>query len=384
MLPVRDPCLQSLPPPHRRSAATCRALRPDRAPIGAYPRRHGGTGPTAVPTGCARRRRDPRRHVLRHPDAPAGGPAGPRPGLGGPGRVRGRDPAPRHRQGDPHVARRHAGRRAVGGGDHRGTDHPRRRGDRHGVAGTPRPARRAGPAAAGPARHRRRGGRRTVRTGPHHHGRPRPGRTGDQHRRRRRRPSPGAAPAGFRRRPAGTRRRRALAGPARPDRRPGLPEPAGQGGPARRRRRPGDHRPGPGPVPRGRPRRHRRRRSPHRSWQQARTALRFTTPRQPVVLYDDLGALALLAEIPSDTARANADVAAISRIAADSDDLQTLDAYCATGSLRQAAGLLHLHHSSIARRLEQIGKALGIELTQPAGLTRARLALTTWRLLNGN
>lgn len=123
---------------------------------------------------------------------------------------------------------------------------------------------------------------------------------------------------------------------------------------------------------------------PHRSWQQARTALRFTTPRQPVVHYDDLGALALLAEIPSDTARANADVAAISRIAADSDDLQTLDAYCATGSLRQAAGLLHLHHSSIARRLEQIGKALGIELTQPAGLTRARLALTTWRLLNGN
>ncbi|MDA0635894.1 helix-turn-helix domain-containing protein [Nonomuraea sp. MCN248] len=122
--------------------------------------------------------------------------------------------------------------------------------------------------------------------------------------------------------------------------------------------------------------------SPDRSWREARTALRFTTPRRPVVRYDELGALALLADIPPDTARANPDVAAIIRLAAGPDDLETLDAYCATGSLRQAADLLHLHHSSVARRLEQIGKALGVELTEPAGLTRARLALTMWRLLD--
>ncbi|MEV8630750.1 helix-turn-helix domain-containing protein [Streptosporangium sp. NPDC051023] len=122
--------------------------------------------------------------------------------------------------------------------------------------------------------------------------------------------------------------------------------------------------------------------SPDRSWRQARTALRFTTPRQPVVRNDDLGALALLAEIPPDAARDNADVAAIARMANSAEDLETLDAYCATGSLRQAADLLHLHHSSVARRLDQIGKALGIGLTEPTGLTRARLALTVWRLLN--
>ncbi|HEX2315237.1 MAG TPA: helix-turn-helix domain-containing protein [Thermomonospora sp.] len=122
--------------------------------------------------------------------------------------------------------------------------------------------------------------------------------------------------------------------------------------------------------------------SPDRSWRQARTALRFTTTRRPVVRYDDLGALALLAEIPEDLARANPDVTAITRLAESTDDLETLDAYCATGSLRQAADLLHLHHSSIARRLDQIAKTLGIELTEPTGLTRARLALTTWRLLN--
>jgi PucR C-terminal helix-turn-helix domain len=123
--------------------------------------------------------------------------------------------------------------------------------------------------------------------------------------------------------------------------------------------------------------------SPGRSWRQARTALRFTTPRQPVVHYDDLGALALLAEVPQDAARDNADVAAVARMAGNPEDLETLDAYCATGSLRRAADRLHLHHTSVARRLEQLGKTLGIKLTEPTGLTRARLALTAWRLLNG-
>ncbi|WP_308032279.1 helix-turn-helix domain-containing protein [Streptomyces solaniscabiei] len=49
--------------------------------------------------------------------------------------------------------------------------------------------------------------------------------------------------------------------------------------------------------------------------------------------------------------------------------------------MRRAADLLHLHHGSVARRLQQIGGTLGIELTEPAGLLRARLALAAWRLL---
>ncbi|MFE7098131.1 helix-turn-helix domain-containing protein [Streptomyces erythrochromogenes] len=121
---------------------------------------------------------------------------------------------------------------------------------------------------------------------------------------------------------------------------------------------------------------------PARSWQEARTALRFTSARRPVVRHEDLGALALLAEIPEDAARANCDVASIARIARNPEDLETLDAFCATGSLRRAADRLHLHHSSVARRLEQITKTLGIELTQPAGLLRAGLALAAWRLLD--
>ncbi|NEY30932.1 LysR family transcriptional regulator [Streptomyces sp. PRKS01-65] len=121
---------------------------------------------------------------------------------------------------------------------------------------------------------------------------------------------------------------------------------------------------------------------PDRSWQEARSALRFTTPRRPVVRHDSLGALALLAQVPPAAARDNADVAAIALIAGAPEDLETLDVYCATGSLRRAAELLHLHHSSVARRLEQIGRTLGFELTEPSGLIRARLALTVWRLLD--
>ncbi|MFK4066711.1 helix-turn-helix domain-containing protein [Streptomyces sp. NPDC029674] len=123
--------------------------------------------------------------------------------------------------------------------------------------------------------------------------------------------------------------------------------------------------------------------SPERSWHEARTALRFATPGRPVVPYAGLGALALLAQIPQDAVRDNADVAAIATVAADADDLETLDAYCSTGSLRRSADLLHLHHSSVARRLEQLGKTLNMDLTEPTGLLRARLALTAWRLLDG-
>jgi hypothetical protein len=122
--------------------------------------------------------------------------------------------------------------------------------------------------------------------------------------------------------------------------------------------------------------------SPERSWREARTALRFATDRRPVVHYGGLGALALLAQVPPEAVRANADVAALARLAEQPEDLDTLDVYCATGSLRRAAELLHLHHSSVARRLEQIGRVLGVDLAEPTGLARARLALVSWRLLD--
>ncbi|MGW3045028.1 helix-turn-helix domain-containing protein [Kitasatospora sp. NPDC001159] len=62
------------------------------------------------------------------------------------------------------------------------------------------------------------------------------------------------------------------------------------------------------------------------------------------------------------------------RLAAAPEDLETQDTYCATGFLRRAAEALH-RHNSVARRLEQIVKVLESDLSDPAGLTRARLAL---------
>nr|WP_090279427.1 helix-turn-helix domain-containing protein [Mycolicibacterium komanii]CRL75340.1 hypothetical protein CPGR_04034 [Mycolicibacterium komanii] len=120
--------------------------------------------------------------------------------------------------------------------------------------------------------------------------------------------------------------------------------------------------------------------TPDRCWQEARTALRFTTARRPVVRHDALGALSLLAQLPTDAVAANPDVIAVSRLATDADNLETLDAYCATASLRRAADVLHLHHSSVARRLEHLGKTMGFNLTEPDGLLRASVAMTAWRL----
>ncbi|RSS81933.1 helix-turn-helix domain-containing protein [Streptomyces sp. WAC06614] len=123
--------------------------------------------------------------------------------------------------------------------------------------------------------------------------------------------------------------------------------------------------------------------APDRAWREARTALRFTTARRPVVRHADLGALALLAQVPDRALRDNPDVAAVARLAGTPADLDTLDAYCCTGSLRGAADLLHLHHSSVSRRLDHLAKALELDLTAPDGLLRARVALSAWRLLDG-
>ncbi|MFF2304246.1 helix-turn-helix domain-containing protein [Streptomyces sp. NPDC058128] len=155
---------------------------------------------------------------------------------------------------------------------------------------------------------------------------------------------------------------------------------------------------------------------PDLAWREARTALRLTTAREPVLEHAELGALALLAEVPREVLRGNPDVAALVRLAGapgdpeedargNGDDreaqapreareaqtprearealdtLNTLEAYCAAGSLRRAADALHLHHSSVARRVDLIGRALSVDLTTPTGLTRARMALAAWRLL---
>ena len=119
------------------------------------------------------------------------------------------------------------------------------------------------------------------------------------------------------------------------------------------------------------------------SWAQARVALRFTSglAHEAVVAHDDLGTVALLADIPVDRLRAQRDVQALGGLTDES--LAALAAFCRTGSLRQAAAELHLHHSSVAGRLAHVEKALGRTLTGPEDRFRAQLALYALRLASG-
>jgi hypothetical protein len=134
-----------------------------------------------------------------------------------------------------------------------------------------------------------------------------------------------------------------------------------------------------------------------RSWQTARTALRFAgrsvlpytdatahLTGAPVCWWDALGGFALLAEhLPATAVAENADVAALHRLAAEPQGtalLTTLHAFCAADSLRRAAVDLHLHRSSVADRISRAEAALDFPLTTPEGRARLTLALVLRRL----
>ncbi|GAA0281876.1 helix-turn-helix domain-containing protein [Cryptosporangium japonicum] len=123
------------------------------------------------------------------------------------------------------------------------------------------------------------------------------------------------------------------------------------------------------------------------SWEQARLALRFASaacaPAEAVVDHDELGPLALLADIPTARLRDQPDVRALdahARTDSGALDVAALEAFCRTGSLRQAAATLYLHHSSVAARLAHVEDALGWHLDDPRDRFRAQLALWARKL----
>jgi hypothetical protein len=126
-----------------------------------------------------------------------------------------------------------------------------------------------------------------------------------------------------------------------------------------------------------------------RSWHQAQLALRFAVPGTTdtaFIEHDALGTLALLAELPAQRLRTEPDVLALDALAstrAGALDVAALEAFCRTGSLRQAAAELHLHHSSVAARLARVEQAVGWRLDTPGDRFRARLAVVA-RLLAGS
>ncbi|MFF7314086.1 helix-turn-helix domain-containing protein [Streptomyces sp. NPDC008137] len=119
-----------------------------------------------------------------------------------------------------------------------------------------------------------------------------------------------------------------------------------------------------------------------RSWAAARTALRFTaegTPQDPgprVVYADELGGIALLADLVVPGAEPPPDVRALEAAAAATPWLPaTLHAVASTTSLRAAAAGINVHHSTLQDRLTHAEHQLGWPLRTPQGRLRLQLAL---------
>jgi hypothetical protein len=116
------------------------------------------------------------------------------------------------------------------------------------------------------------------------------------------------------------------------------------------------------------------------SWSQALVALRLATRIAPIVRWDDLGAIGLLASVPTEVAAHHPDVVAVREATGEPWGLDTLEAVARTESSRAASAVLGLHHSTVQSRQSRLEELLGFKLGTADGRTRAMIALTLHRL----
>ena len=123
------------------------------------------------------------------------------------------------------------------------------------------------------------------------------------------------------------------------------------------------------------------------SWAGARTASRFTAagdehdPGPRVVHADQLGGLAVLADVIGPDTEPIEDVRAVERAGTDAPwALATLVAVANSPSLRTAATALLVHHSTLQERLGHVEHVLGWSIRDPQGRLRLQLAIAMWRL----
>ncbi|GAA1748968.1 helix-turn-helix domain-containing protein [Nonomuraea bangladeshensis] len=123
------------------------------------------------------------------------------------------------------------------------------------------------------------------------------------------------------------------------------------------------------------------------SWAQACIALRLTaegTPADPgprVVHAEEAGGLAVLASTVGPDTPKVADVLTLERTSQAAPwMLVTLDAVAAAPSLRAAALILRVHHSTLQERVTYAERLLGWSLGDPSGRFRLLLALVLRRL----
>jgi sugar diacid utilization regulator len=124
----------------------------------------------------------------------------------------------------------------------------------------------------------------------------------------------------------------------------------------------------------------------HASWRQAAQALLLRpvmAMASPVTHYEELGVLHLLAEIPTDDLAQYPDVvrvAGLETTGAPVSDLDLLERYLATMSLRQTAQQVLLHHTTVQYRLKRIELHLGVDLHDPAARLRTQIAILLYRI----
>ncbi|WP_326824245.1 PucR family transcriptional regulator [Streptosporangium sp. NBC_01756] len=123
-----------------------------------------------------------------------------------------------------------------------------------------------------------------------------------------------------------------------------------------------------------------------RSWSQARRGIRFAALRANPsnwILAEDLGCVIALADLDPQEIMSLPDVCAVGELAnsrSGSTDMKILDQLGWQGSLREVATALHMHHSSVAYRVDRISDLLGFDVRSSDGRYRGRTALLLWHL----
>jgi len=122
-----------------------------------------------------------------------------------------------------------------------------------------------------------------------------------------------------------------------------------------------------------------------RSYRGARAALRFAQGpgAQPIAHFDQLGSVVALAAVADTDLMDLQDriaLAELSRTETGLSAILTAEVLMRTGSQREAAARMNLHHSTVAHRVGHVEQALGYGLGEHSNWFRAQLAIYLWRL----
>ena len=122
-----------------------------------------------------------------------------------------------------------------------------------------------------------------------------------------------------------------------------------------------------------------------RSYHGARAALRFAQGpgAPPIAQFDQLGSVAALAGVVDTDLIEFPDWVALvelSRTETGVTAILTAEILMRTGSQREAAARMNLHHSTVAHRVGHVEQALGYGLGEHSNWFRAQLAIHLWRL----